>query len=196
MRSRSVGAVGEFVGRRPLGATQHAVEFVGEQLDDVLGVVDAATRLQATARLEQAAAHEPARPVPAQPADVLALAMSVAGLDHEFVEERPMLLRKRGLGSLRRLRLGDIELLGGTEQRRQLQRRDLGQRGPVDVVGGDRAPRVQVEPGVDGGSGVGAQRPHVVDRSERTADTPHASMAQPPDAHHGGLDRGRRAARE
>ncbi len=106
--------------------------------------------VQTASRLEQAAAHQPARPVPAQPADVVALAMSVAGLDHELVEERTVLLRdassdRCGVG------LGDVEMLGGTEQRRQLQRRHLGERGPVDVVAGDRAPRMQVEPGVDGG---------------------------------------------
>ena len=147
--------------------------------------------MQASSRLEQATTHQPARPVPAQATDVVALAMSVAGLDHELVEERSMLRRDAGSDRCG-VGLGDVELLGGTEQRRQLQRRYLGQRGPVDVVAGDGAPRVQVEPGVDGGSGVGAQRPHVVDRSERCGR--HAALldrAGHRAQHHGGLDRGR-----
>ena len=48
--------------------------------------------------------------------------MSVAGLDHEFVEERSVLVWDAGADRCV-VGLGDIELLGGTQQRRELQRR-------------------------------------------------------------------------
>ena len=192
----ALGALGELVGRWPVGATQDAVEFVGEQLDDVLGVVDAAACVQAAPRLEEAAPHQSTRPVPAQATDVVALAVSVTGLDHEFVEERPMLLRHtRSDRSIVGLRNPAIR--GGTEQCRELERRHLGERGPVDIVAGDRAPRVQLEPGVDGGSGVGAQRSYVVDGRERGGR--HSALldgASHRAQHLGGLDRRRRATRE
>ena len=82
-----------------------------------------------------------------------------------------------------------VELLGGTEQRRQLQCRNLGQGGPVDVVGADCAPHVQIQAGVDGGSASGPRA--------RTSSTKRATPPGPavPDGaghraqHRGRLDR-------
>ena len=154
--------------RRRLAAhdRQHAVELVGEQLDDVRDLVHASGCVQASPGFQEGAPHQSARPVPAQAADVVALAMSVASFGQQLVEMRSVLGRDAGANSCV-VGFGDVEVLGGTEQRRQLQGGNLGQCGPVDVVAGDRAPHVQLEPGVDGGSGVGAECSHVVDRLER-----------------------------
>ena len=58
-------------------------------------------------------------------------------------------------------------MVGGAEERSQLERRHLGKRWPIDVVGGDGSPLVQLEPRVDGRSGVGAECSDVVDRTDR-----------------------------
>ncbi len=95
-------------------------------------------------------------------------AMSVSGFGQQLVELCSMLGRNAGANS-GDVGLGDVEMLGGTEQCRQLQRGHLGECGTVDVVAGDRAPHVQLEPGIDGDSGIGPQGAHVVDRSKRRA---------------------------
>ncbi|HET9665374.1 MAG TPA: hypothetical protein VFP09_01400, partial [Desertimonas sp.] len=81
--------------------------------------------------------------------------MSVASFGQQLVEQRSVLTRDAGTNGCD-VGFSDVEILGGAEQRRQLQGGDLGQGRPVDVVAGDCAPHVLLEPGVDGGSGVGA----------------------------------------
>jgi hypothetical protein len=122
--------------------------------------------------------------------------MSVASFGQQLVEQRSVLTRDAGTNGCD-VGFGDVEILGGAEQRRQLQGGDLGQGGPVDVVAGDRAPHVLLKPGVDGGSGVGAECSYAVDRLERG----HRHPAVPDRArdraeHDGCLDRRRRAASE
>ena len=186
--------LGELVGRWSVGALphtteQHTVELVGEQLDDVRNLVHASGCVQASPGFQQGAPHQPARPVPTQAADVVALAMSVASFGQQLVELRSVLGRDAGTNGCD-VGFGDVEMLGGAEQRRQLQRRNLGQCGPVDVVAGDRAPHVLLEPGVDGGSGVGAECSHVVDRIERRHRHPAVlDRAGHRAQHHGRLDR-------
>jgi hypothetical protein len=92
--------------------------------------------------------------------------MPVASFGQQLVEQRSVLTRDAGTNGCD-VGFGDVEVLGGAEQRRQLQGGNLGQGGPVDVVAGDRAPHVEFEPGVDGGAGVGAECSHIVDRIER-----------------------------
>ena len=124
--------------------------------DMVALVVDAARGEQATAHLEQVTPDESAGPVPAESADVLALAVSVPCLRHELVEHRLVLRRHTG-ANRRCVGLGDVEQLRGVDQRRELQVRRLRQRGAVDVVARDGAPLVQLEPRVDSGVCVGIQ---------------------------------------
>ena len=71
--------------------------------------------------------------------------MPVARLDEQTVEQRPLVGRhaiahRRVVGSF------DVEMVGGAEERSQLERRHLGQSWPIDVVAGDGSPLVQLEP--------------------------------------------------
>ena len=180
----------------PCRATeQQAVELVGEQLHDVRNLVRppaACKRRPASIRARRTSP----RPVPTQAADVVALAMSVASFGQQLVEQRSVLTWDAGTNGCD-VGFGDVEILGGAEQRRQLQGGDLGQGGPVDVVAGDRAPHVLLKPGVDGGSGVGAECSHVVDRLERGHRHPAApDRARRRAEHDGCFDRRRRAAGE
>ena len=71
--------------------------------------------------------------------------MPVAGFDEQVVEGRPALGGHPG-ANCRDVGLGDVEFLGRVQQRRQLEGGRLGERRPVQVIGGDGAPLVQFEP--------------------------------------------------
>ena len=90
---------------------------------------------------EEGTPGQTAGPVPAEPADVFALAVPVAGFDDELVERRPM-LRWHPEANCRDVGSGDVELFAGVEQGRQLKGGHLGERGSVEVVGGDGTPLV------------------------------------------------------
>ena len=74
---------------------QHAVELVGEQLDDVRNLVHASGRVQASPGFQQGAPHQSARPVPAQAADVFALAMSIHSVVKPRMSEKSTVMWRR-----------------------------------------------------------------------------------------------------
>ena len=165
-RSRSAARSASVVRRWCVGALHRSGEFVGEELDDVLDVVNAVRGSKPSTDFEQGTPDQAAGPVPAESADVFALAMPVAGFDDESVERRPMLGWHPG-ANCRDVGLGDVEPFAGVEQRRQLQGGHLGEGGAVEVVAGDGSPLVQLEPCVDRGVGVAVECTDVVDRRER-----------------------------
>jgi hypothetical protein len=169
---------------------EEAVELVGEQLHHVGDVVETPGGVQSTSGLQQRTAHEPGRPVPAETTDVVALTVSVAGLDDQFVEERSLVGRHPG-PERGDVRFAELDVGTRGEQRGELERRRLGQGRAVDVVARDRPPGVQLEPGVDHGADFRPQCPDVVDRSERFGSGAFPDGSGDRLQHRGRLDRRR-----
>ena len=182
----------DFFGGRPSARPQERVDLVRWELSRVLGVHEEAPTHEPATDFEHGPAHEAARPVHAQTADVVALAVTITCLFEHFVEEAAF---RFGNLVTNGARVNGIECrIRRGEHGPELQRRCLREGGPIDVIAHDEAPRVQLDPRVDGVTRTVAQSAHVVERPRRPVGTGERCRDRP--QQHGRLDCRRRTTRQ